>query len=108
MAEDVILGSGKGWTGRWVRATGAYRAGGHETWANSSTIPHRTSQNLREKVPGHVYFTFCRHCLCYNIHHFNLPAQQGRENTVYTVDQLEHKTYELLNVVKKKKKIIFI
>lgn len=49
-----------------------------------SSIPHRTSQNLCEKVSGHVCVTFCRHCMSYNIHHVNIPVRQ-KERTRHTV-----------------------
>lgn len=61
---------------------------GHETEANSCTIPHWTSQNLGEKVPGHMHFTFCRHCLHYNIHHYNVLS--NKKKTIY-IEQLKHK-----------------
>ncbi len=74
----------------WVRPMGDHyrvmQGWGHETEANSCTIPHWTSQNLGEKVPGHMYFTFCRHCLHYNIHHFNFPEQQ-EENNIYRTSE---------------------
>lgn len=43
------------------------------------TVPHRTSQNLREKASCHMHVILWGHFLSYNIHHFHIPRQQGEE-----------------------------